>query len=99
MAAQSPPYQEPAPHEIAAYAHSIWESEGRPEGREISHWFQAKAHLIAARKLEAGMIKAHGKKAPTGGTERNRAGNDGRKQQPRSTSGKKQEQTLTQTAG
>lgn len=29
--------------EISALAHKIWESEGRPEGRDREHWFRALA--------------------------------------------------------
>ena len=99
MATQSPLYEEPASHEIAAYAHSIWESEGRPEGREISHWFQAKSHLVVARKLDAGMIKTRSKKAPAGRAGQDGAGNEGHNKPVRSTSGKKQGQTLAQSPG
>ena len=31
--------------EIRKRAREIWESEGRPEGRDIAHWEQAKAEL------------------------------------------------------
>lgn len=27
-------------------AHEIWEEEGRPEGREYSHWLRAKAEIL-----------------------------------------------------
>lgn len=32
---------------IRRRAHRIWEEEGRPEGREYSHWLRAKAELRA----------------------------------------------------
>src|SRR5579871_1954105 len=41
-----PPTQE----EIAACAHRIWESEGRPQGKAMEHWLQAEAQMIAERK-------------------------------------------------
>ena len=53
----SSPFEEPTDHEIAACAHSIWEAEGRPCGREVAHWFQAKTHLSATRKADAGLLK------------------------------------------
>jgi hypothetical protein len=31
--------------EIRKRAREIWEKEGRPEGRDIAHWDQAKAEL------------------------------------------------------
>lgn len=34
---------------IAAKAHEIWESEGRPQGRSQSHWEQAK-EIVALRE-------------------------------------------------
>ena len=32
---------------IANLAHSYWESEGRPEGKHLEHWFRAEAELTA----------------------------------------------------
>jgi len=34
-----------SPEAIAAYAHYIWEQEGRPVGRDREHWLQAEAQL------------------------------------------------------
>ncbi len=31
--------------EIIQRAHSIWESAGRPENRELDHWLQAEAEV------------------------------------------------------
>lgn len=50
-------YDEPTRDEIAACAYSIWENEGRPAGREIAHWLQAEAHLVATRKHDAGLVR------------------------------------------
>ena len=36
---------EPAEAEIQHLAHRLWLEEGRPEGRELQHWFRAKEHL------------------------------------------------------
>jgi DUF2934 family protein len=33
---------------ISARAYSIWEQEGRPEGRALNHWVQAEAELKGA---------------------------------------------------
>jgi hypothetical protein len=38
--------------EIARVAHAIWESEGRPDGRDHEHWMQAK-QLVEAGEAEA----------------------------------------------
>ena len=37
----------PSDEEIRARAHSIWEREGRPEGKAEVHWLKAKAELEA----------------------------------------------------
>lgn len=40
------PAKEIATHEeIAAAAYSIWEQEGRPEGRDVEHWLQAELQI------------------------------------------------------
>ena len=35
----------PTDEQIAALAYSIWEQEGRPEGRDLEHWRAAEAQL------------------------------------------------------
>ncbi|MBI5397453.1 MAG: DUF2934 domain-containing protein [Verrucomicrobia bacterium] len=35
----------PTHDEVAAFAHLIWEKEGRPEGRRDDHWREAEAQL------------------------------------------------------
>jgi hypothetical protein len=47
-------FQPPTSEEIAICAHSIYEKEGRPNGRATQHWLQAEAQLIAERKAQAG---------------------------------------------
>lgn len=37
---------------ISARAYSIWEREGRPDGRALNHWLQAEAELIGTSRLE-----------------------------------------------
>ncbi len=43
------------PHhdEIARYAYSLWEQEGRPQRRALDHWLQAESQLRQARQDEA----------------------------------------------
>lgn len=36
---------EPSHDEIALCAMSIWIEEGRPEGRDLDHWFRAESRL------------------------------------------------------
>lgn len=47
----------PTDSEIATYAYYLWESEGRLSGRDLDYWLQAKAHLIADRQYEAGLLE------------------------------------------
>jgi len=49
---------EPSHEEIAAYAQSIYEQEGRPEGKAVEHWLQAEAQLTAERKARAAQAPA-----------------------------------------
>src|SRR3954471_1121044 len=35
----------PTPEQIAALAHAIWIDRGRPEGRDLEHWLDAKRQL------------------------------------------------------
>lgn len=43
----------PTDKEISVYAYHLWESDGRPQGRDMDFWLQAKAHLIADRQVAA----------------------------------------------
>ncbi len=38
----SPP---PSNEQIAALAHALWIDRGRPEGRDLEHWFEAERQL------------------------------------------------------
>ena len=51
-------YREPTREEIAICAYSIYEAEGRPQGKDREHWWQAEIHLIAQRKAEARLSSA-----------------------------------------
>ncbi|MCW5696794.1 MAG: DUF2934 domain-containing protein [Bauldia sp.] len=41
---------------IRERAYSIWESEGRPHGRDTAHWFKAMEELFAAAPVGAEAI-------------------------------------------
>jgi hypothetical protein len=41
--------------QIAECAYYIWESEGRPAGREAEHWHQAELQLYLAMAHDAGL--------------------------------------------
>lgn len=47
------PRPEPTHDEIALCAMSIWEEEGRPQGRELEHWLLAEARLRQGCKADA----------------------------------------------
>ncbi|MBV8190962.1 MAG: DUF2934 domain-containing protein [Alphaproteobacteria bacterium] len=36
---------------IAERAYTLWESEGKPEGRDVEHWSQAEAEIMASSSL------------------------------------------------
>lgn len=54
----------PTHDEIAAFAHLIWENEGKPEGRATRHWHEAEAQLradydhAARRRGQRGVLPA-----------------------------------------
>jgi hypothetical protein len=55
--------------EISARAYEIWESEGRPEGRDKEHWFRARELATEASPdegAEAGEAPAHTHVRPAG---------------------------------
>jgi hypothetical protein len=37
--------------EVAKTAYAIYLAQGRPQGQDRQHWFEAEAQMIAARKL------------------------------------------------
>ncbi|MDR3496957.1 MAG: DUF2934 domain-containing protein [Ancalomicrobiaceae bacterium] len=47
---------------IRQRAYDLWDSEGRPEGRQDMHWLSAQAMII--EELAKGMIDVQGKKEP-----------------------------------
>jgi hypothetical protein len=58
MSKNAKSYQTPTHEEIAACAQAIYEREGRPQGRQMQHWLQAEAQLIAERKAASGSAAA-----------------------------------------
>ena len=52
---------------VAERSYQFWEQEGRPEGRHLEHWFQARAELEAeaalAKSLSRGGRPAAGRKS------------------------------------
>jgi hypothetical protein len=44
---------EPTREEVAAAAHSIWEQEGRPEGRAVEHWLKAEIQVRSRRDSQS----------------------------------------------
>lgn len=51
---ETEPRPEPTHEQIALCALSIWEAEGRPQGRELEHWLLAEVRLRQGVKPEAG---------------------------------------------
>lgn len=52
----SKPFNQPTDDEISVYAYHLWEADGRQHGRDVDYWLQAKAHMIADRQYEAGLL-------------------------------------------
>ena len=49
--------------EISARAYAIWDSEGRPDGRDREHWFRAKEQLAGeAPGADPGYVRPAGRK-------------------------------------
>jgi hypothetical protein len=42
---------------IQRRAYELWESEGRPAGREHAHWLQAESEVSRARGLDVGVSR------------------------------------------
>ena len=61
----TPPRREPTHDEIALCAMSIWEAEGRPQGRELEHWLLAESRLRQGCKpaAGAGMMGGHSRRS------------------------------------
>jgi hypothetical protein len=66
MSKQSKSNQSPTHEEIAARAHRLYETEGRPEGKAMQHWLQAESQLSAERKNQSAQAQktAEAKSAP-----------------------------------
>ncbi|MCX6899378.1 MAG: DUF2934 domain-containing protein [Verrucomicrobia bacterium] len=48
----------PTSEEIARLAYLIWEKEGRPQGCDMNHWFEAESLLMAATRKELKTLHA-----------------------------------------
>jgi hypothetical protein len=77
MSKPSKGHEAPSNEEIAAYAFSIYEQEGCPDGKHHEHWLQAEAYLIADRKALASQPapKATAKAAPATEPSKNKSKN------------------------
>ena len=42
---------------IQRRAYELWESEGRPAGRDQAHWLQAESEIARARGQRAGLVR------------------------------------------
>jgi hypothetical protein len=49
--------EEPTHEEISRLARLFWEADGCRDGKDLEHWFQARAYLVADRKFKAGMLR------------------------------------------
>jgi hypothetical protein len=76
MSKNAKSYQAPTHEEIAVCAQSIYEREGRPQGREVQHWLQAEAQLIAERKAASAPIHAAAPAKPSASPPPKHRGND-----------------------
>jgi Protein of unknown function (DUF2934) len=45
--------QEDLHERVRRRAYELWESEGRPAGREHDHWFQAEREVVTTRRQHA----------------------------------------------
>jgi hypothetical protein len=66
---------EPTPEQIAERARTLWEQEGRPEGRDLAHWLEAERQLRSGLSGSGGTAKktAGGKRAKFSAGENDRA--------------------------
>jgi len=48
----------PEPEHIAICSYFIWEQEGRPDGREVTHWLQAEIQLPRDLETHAEALKS-----------------------------------------
>ena len=58
---------------IQERSYSIWESEGRPHGRDLEHWAQAETELRAEVVTTPKRVRAKRAAAPRADTKRSRA--------------------------
>ena len=65
----NPPRPEPTHDDIALWAVTIWEEEGRPQGRELEHWLLAEARLRQGWQTESA-TGGHARRAGRTGSKR-----------------------------
>jgi hypothetical protein len=53
----------PTEEQIRQLAHSLWEQEGRPEGKDREHYLTAKG-ILEQQEAAQGRAKAHSRAAP-----------------------------------
>ena len=53
MATEMPENIEISDAEIALRAYALWELEGQPNGKDVEHWFRARAEIEADAKAGA----------------------------------------------
>ncbi len=69
----NPPRPEPTHDDIAECAVSIWEEEGRPQGRDLEHWLLAEARLRQGCQTESA-TDGQSRRAARNGSKRNQPG-------------------------
>lgn len=65
MNRDEPSDPETVDHEVAERAYLIWEREGRSEGRQLEHWYQAERELTREREpIDAGDAPSRAENTP-----------------------------------
>ena len=52
--------------QVEARAYALWESEGKPQGRDLDHWLQAEAEIMGARETASSVNLPNPTASPTG---------------------------------
>jgi hypothetical protein len=66
-----PENREPADAEalrrqVEEWAYAVWESEGRPHGRDLDHWLQAEAEIMAPKETRSSVKPPSPNASPAG---------------------------------
>jgi len=67
------PILQPTSEQIARTAYLMWEREGRPQGRDVTHWLQAELQLKASGIRDGKAVRRSGATARTVASKRARA--------------------------